>query len=104
MSDLENGIDLRKVAVEKNLKIKRSPTFEDLLDEYWKVELNKSPTGSERRRLVRKDALKPWRHKKVAEITQLSHEPVAKSEEKNSLPHHQPTFRWNHRITSLIRI
>ena len=53
----------------KKAKRKAAPTFKDLLDEYWEMELEKTPTGKERRRMVEKDALTPWKNRKVSDIT-----------------------------------
>jgi integrase len=68
MLDVQQGIDPGKKAKEQRAKIKLSPTFKDLLDEFWKVELSKSPTAKERKRLVDKDVLPTWKNIKVSEI------------------------------------
>lgn len=69
VQDLQRGIDPGEKARLAKAKRKAAPTFEDLLDEYWELELGKTPTGKERKRLVEKDALKPWGNKKVVDIT-----------------------------------
>jgi integrase len=69
LKELQQGIDPGAKAQEEKAKRKTVPTFADLLDEFWEVELLKSPTGKERRRLVEKDALPKWRNKKVSDIT-----------------------------------
>lgn len=68
MQELEKGIDPGATA--KNLKAQRKaePTFKDLLDEFWEMELSKSPTAKERKRLVEKDALPSWASRKVSSI------------------------------------
>ena len=67
--DVQRGIDPGAVAIAEKAKRKAAPTFKDLLDEYWDMELGKTSSGKERRRLVEKDAIKPWGNKKVADIT-----------------------------------
>jgi hypothetical protein len=47
---------------------KEAPTFQDLLDEFWKMELSESPSAAERKRLVDKDAIPNWGSRKVASI------------------------------------
>jgi integrase len=69
LKELQQGIDPGAKAQEEKAKRKAAPTFQDLLDEYWDVELKKSSTGQERRRLVVKDALPRWQNKKATDIT-----------------------------------
>lgn len=69
MSDLQRGIDPGAEQQAAKAKRKATPTFSDLLDEFWEMELEKSPTGKERRRMVEKDALGPWKNRKVVDIT-----------------------------------
>lgn len=69
MKDIQRGIDPGEKLKAEKAKRKAAPTFEDLLDEFWELELSKSPTAKERRRLVEKDALSPWKNKKVVDIT-----------------------------------
>lgn len=69
VSDLQRGIDPGAKAKEVKSKRKAAPNFEELLSEFWEMELGKTPSGSERWRLVKKDALTPWRKKKVKDIT-----------------------------------
>jgi len=68
MQELQRGIDPGKKAKEEKAKRKVAPTFQDLFEEFWEIELSKKTSGKERRRLIEKDALKPWGKKKVAEI------------------------------------
>ena len=68
MMDLQKGIDPGKKAKEQKARRVAAPTFKDLLDEFWKMELSKSPTAKERKRLVEKDALPVWMKTKVTEI------------------------------------
>ena len=65
MTKIQQGIDPGAEALAKKAKRKAAPTFGDLLDEFWEMELSKSPTAKERRRLVEKDALPPWKNRKV---------------------------------------
>ena len=69
LKELQQDIDPGAKAQEEKAKRKASPTFMDLLNEFWEVELLKSPTGRERKRLVEKDALPKWQNKKVSDIT-----------------------------------
>ena len=63
--DVERGIDPgAKKAAEKRL-----PTFRDLLDEFWAHELSKTPSGSERLRMIEKDAAPAWGSQRAADIT-----------------------------------
>ena len=69
MMDIQRGIDPGTKAQEAKAKRKATPTFKDLLDEFWEFELTGKSSGAERRRLVEKDALPSWRNRKVADIT-----------------------------------
>jgi integrase len=69
MIDIQNGIDPGQQLQLAKAKRKAAPTFKDLLDEYWELELGKTPTGKERRRLVTKDAIPVWGKRKVVDIT-----------------------------------
>jgi len=68
MMELQKGIDPGKKAKEQKTRRVAAPTFKDLLDEFWKMELSKSPTAKERKRLIEKDALPEWMKTKVTEI------------------------------------
>jgi integrase len=69
MAALQRGIDPGAEALAKKSKRKAAPTVSDLLDEFWEVELVKTPSGKERRRLVEKDVIPSWGKKKVTDIT-----------------------------------
>jgi integrase len=69
IQDVDNGTDPSLKAQEEKNKRKEAPDFKDLLDEFGKMELSKSPTAKERRRLVEKDALPVWSKRKVTSIT-----------------------------------
>ncbi|MFH1673417.1 MAG: tyrosine-type recombinase/integrase [Pseudomonadota bacterium] len=69
IQDLQRSIDPGEKQRSAKAKRKTAPTFKDLLDEFWDLELGKTPTGKERRRLVEKDALAPWGNRKVIDIT-----------------------------------
>jgi len=68
MMELQKGIDPGKKGKEQKTRRVAAPTFKDLLDEFWKMELSKSPTAKERKRLIEKDALPEWMKTKVTEI------------------------------------
>lgn len=69
MQELQRGIDPGLKAAQAKAKMKAAPTFEDLLKEFWTMELHAQPSGAERKRLVEKDALKAWGKRKVFSIT-----------------------------------
>ena len=69
MQDIQRGIDPGLEVQRAKKKFKAEPTFKDLLDEFWVMELKKAPSGKERYRLVQKDALPVWGKRKVSSIT-----------------------------------
>ncbi len=69
MLSVQQGVDPGVKAKEEKAKRKAAPSFKDLLDEFCEIELSKSPTCKERKRLVEKDALPSWGKRKVASIT-----------------------------------
>jgi integrase len=69
MLDVQQGIDPGLKAKEAKAKRKAAPTFQDLLDEFFEEELDKTPSGDERKRLVDKDAIPTWKKRKVSSIT-----------------------------------
>lgn len=69
LQDVQRGVDPGLKAKEKKAKLKAAPTFKDLLEEFWTLELSAQPSGAERRRLIEKDVLRPWGKRKVASIT-----------------------------------
>ena len=68
MLTLQSGIDPGKKAQEEKMRRIAAPTFNDLLDEFWKIELSKTSSSHERKRLVDKDALPRWKNVKVTDI------------------------------------
>lgn len=68
MLDVQQGIDPGAKAKKEKDRRKAAPTFQDLLGEFWEIELSKSPTAKERRRLVEKDVLPFWEKMKVTDI------------------------------------
>ena len=69
LQNLQNGIDPGLLAIEKKQKRKKVPTVSDLLDEFFEVELSKTPSGKERRRLIEKDIIPVWGNRKAVEIS-----------------------------------
>lgn len=67
--DVKKGIDPGLKKKEEKARRKTAPTFADLLDEFWEMELQFAPSGKERKRLVEKDVLKGWGKRKVRIIT-----------------------------------
>jgi integrase len=68
MQDRDKGIDPGREATDAKYRRRAAQTFKDLLDEYWDMELSKTPTGKERKRLVEKDALHKWKKRKITDI------------------------------------
>jgi len=68
LQELEKGIDPGAKAQEEKERKNAEPTFRDLLDEFWEMELQYSPTAKERKRLIEKDALPSWSTRKVTSI------------------------------------
>jgi len=69
MMDVQRGIDPGQQAKAAKAKRKAEPTFKDLLDEFWDMELLQKPSGKERKRLVEKDAIPTWKKRKVSSMT-----------------------------------
>lgn len=69
MIDVQKGVDPGVKAKEAKSKRKATPNFQDLLDEFWEMELKTKQTGKERRRLIEKDAMPVWKNRKVSSIT-----------------------------------
>ena len=69
LQQVQNGIDPGQLAKEKKAKLKAAPTVQQLLDEFYAMELKQTPTGDERKRLVNKDVIPAWGKRKVADIT-----------------------------------
>ena len=57
-----------QLAKEKKAKLKAAPTVSQLLDEFYEVELSKTPSGDERKRLLKKDIIPTWGKRKVKDI------------------------------------
>ncbi|MDD2318295.1 MAG: integrase arm-type DNA-binding domain-containing protein, partial [Desulfobacterales bacterium] len=69
MTDVQRGIDPGDVFQSEKAKRKAQPTFADLLEEFWEIELKQKQTGKERRRLIEKDAVPVWKNRKADSIT-----------------------------------
>jgi len=69
MMDIQRGIDPGAVFQSEKAKRKAQPTFADLLEEFWEIELKQKQTGKERRRLIEKDAIPVWKNRKADSIT-----------------------------------
>ena len=65
----QQGIDPGQLAKEKKNKLKASPTVEELLDEFFNMELAQKPSGNERKRLLKKDIVPAWGRRKAKDIT-----------------------------------
>lgn len=69
LQQLQNGLDPGQLALEKKAKRKAAPTVKQLLLEFYEVELSKTPSGDERKRMLKKDVIPAWSNRKVADIT-----------------------------------
>lgn len=69
MQDIEKGIDPGEKQKEAKANKKAAPTIEDLVTEFWEMELQHSPSGKERKRLMTKDVLPVWASRKAMTIT-----------------------------------
>jgi integrase len=67
--EVQRGIDPGAKLQAEKAKRKAAPNFQDLLGEFWGMELKAKQTGKERRRLIEKDALPVWKNRKVNSIT-----------------------------------
>lgn len=69
MQEVERGFDPGEKQKEAKAIRKAAPTVADLIDEFWDIELQHTPSGKERKRLMVKDALPAWGTRKAATIT-----------------------------------
>jgi len=69
MRELQRGNDPGLKAKEEKARMKQAPSFMDLLEEFWSLELSLQPSGKNRKRLVEKDVLHVWGKRRVASIT-----------------------------------
>ena len=69
MQEVERGFDPGAKKLEAKAARKAAPTVADLLEEFWDMELQNTPSGKERKRLMVKDVLPAWGTRKVATIT-----------------------------------
>ena len=68
MQDLQNGVDPGRKAQEEKAALKAAPTFSDLLDEQWKIELKKKKSGLQTKKLLESNVIPAWGKWKVADI------------------------------------
>ena len=68
MQDIQRGIDPGLKAKQEKAKIKSSPTFKDLIDEIWEMELKGKKSGPETLRLLQKDVIPAWGKRRVSDI------------------------------------
>jgi len=67
--DVKRGIDPGAKAKEAKATSKAAPTIENLIEEFWEMELQRTPSGKERKRLMMKDVMPVWGSRKVTSIT-----------------------------------
>ena len=68
IQDVKLGIDPGAKEREKKAKRKAAPTFQDIIDELWEVELIRKKSGNQTRALLEKNAVPSWGKRKVADI------------------------------------
>jgi len=69
LQEIGRGIDPGIKSQAEKAKRKAQPNFEDLLEEFWDMELCKQKTGVERKRMVVNDVLHKWGKRQVSSIT-----------------------------------
>jgi integrase len=69
MQDVERGVDPGHKQKEAKAVRKAAPTVADLISEFWEMELQHTPSGNERKRLMTKDVVPAWGNRKAATIT-----------------------------------
>ncbi|GAB6909707.1 site-specific integrase [Desulfosarcina cetonica] len=68
LQELQNGIDPGRKAQEAKAALKSAPTFSDLLDEHWEMELKKKKSGLQTKKLLESNVIPAWGKWKVADI------------------------------------
>ena len=68
LQELQIGVDPGRKQQEAKAVFKSSPTFSDLLEEHWEIELRKKKSGSQTKKLLEKNAVPAWGKWKVSEI------------------------------------
>ena len=68
MMDIQRSIDPGEELQAIKAKRKAAPTFSDLLDEIWEVEMQHKKSGGATRKLLEKNAAPTWGKRKVADI------------------------------------
>lgn len=69
MQTIERGEDPGTKQQEEKATRKAAPTVADLITEFWDMELQHTPSGKERKRLMTKDVLPAWGDRKAMSIT-----------------------------------
>ena len=68
MIEIQRGIDPGEQAKIAKAKRKAAPTFQDLLDELWEIELHNKKSGAQTRKLLEKNVVAVWGKRRVADI------------------------------------
>lgn len=69
LASVERGIDPGALKQEMRRVDKEAASFADLVDEYERMEASQLKSSKELVRLIRKDAIPEWQHKKAKDIT-----------------------------------
>lgn len=68
MQDIQQGIDPGAKAKEAKARRKAAPTFADMVDELWQMELSKKKSGNQTKYLLDSNTVPVWGKRKVADI------------------------------------
>lgn len=68
MQDIQQGSDPGAKAKEAKARHKAAPTFADMVDELWQVELSKKKSGHQTKYLLEANTIPVWGGRKVADI------------------------------------
>lgn len=66
---VKKGIDPGEEKQLEKVKFKATPTFPELVDEFWSRELKDKKSGPQTHRLLNYDCVPAWKHKRVESIT-----------------------------------
>lgn len=69
LAKVEQGIDPGAVKIEQRKADREAASFADLVDEYERMEASQLKSAKELVRLIRKDAVPEWEHRKAHDIT-----------------------------------
>jgi len=68
MQSIQSGVDPGRKQQEAKAERIAAPTISQMIQEFWKIELNAKKSGPETRRLLNKDVVPRWGARKVADL------------------------------------